>query len=230
MTIFILVTMFVKYSSYILLFNFIYHYYDFFSWYLGDAQIQIEYAYYKGVYAFISALIFIIYIHIMLFPKKISNAACIPSFPPLIMLLSLNIGLFIGIYNLYVVQLYQFPDFINYLRSAEIGLIIILISFILIYFSVKSFSDHKQDPNPTTQSDVLITSGIFKYIRNPMYLALTLFQFGLGASLSFIHISLMSFVTIILLHYLVVKREEEYLKAKFGILYTKYLNRTRRWL
>ena len=222
--------MFVRYSSYILLFNFIYHYYDFFTWYLGNTQIQIEYAYYKGMYAFVSALIFIIYIHIMLFPKKISDAASIPSFPPLIMLLSLNIGLFIGIYNLYVVQLYQLPDFFNYFRSTKIGLIIILISFILVYFSVKSFSDYKEDPNPTTQSDVLITSGIFKYIRNPMYLALTLFQFGLGASLSFIHISLMSFVTIILLHYLIVKREEEYLKAKFGILYTEYFNRTRRWL
>jgi protein-S-isoprenylcysteine O-methyltransferase Ste14 len=166
----------------------------------------------------------------MLFPKKITDAASIPSFPPLIMLLSLNIGLFIGTFNLYVVQLYKLPDLFNYLRSIEIGLIIILISFMLIYFSVKSFSAYKQDPNPTTKSDVLITSGIFKYIRNPMYLALTLFQFGLGASLSFIHISLMSFVTIILLHYLIVKREEEYLKAKFGILYTKYLNKTRRWL
>ena len=222
--------MFVRYSSYILLLNFIYHYYDFFSWYLGDKQIQIEYAYYKGVYAFISAMIFIVYIHIMLFPKKISNAACIPSFPPLIMLLSLNIGLFIGIYNLYVVQLYKLPDFFNYVRSIEIGLIFILISFVLIYFSLKSFNDYKEDPNPTTKSDALITSGIFKYIRNPMYLALTLFQFGLGASLSFIHLSLMSFVTIILLHYLIVKREEKYLQNKFGILYTKYLNRTRRWL
>jgi hypothetical protein len=67
-----------------------------------------------------------------------------PLFPPLIMLLSLNIGLFIGIYNLYVVQLYKLPDFFNYLRSTEIGLIIILISFILIYFSVKSFSDYKE--------------------------------------------------------------------------------------
>ena len=222
--------MFVRYSSYILLFNFIYHYYDFFTWYLGDEQIQIEYAYYKGMYAFISAMIFIIYIHIMLFPKKISDAASIPSFPPLIMLLSLNIGFFIGIYNLYVVQLYKLPNFFNYLRSTEIGLMIILISFIIIYFSVKSFSYYKEDPNPTTKSDVLITSGIFKYIRNPMYLALTLFQFGLGASLNFIHISLMSFVTIILFHYLIVKREEEYLNTKFGIHYTKYLSKTKRWL
>ena len=230
MIIFQLVTMFVKYSSYLLLFNFIYHYYDFFSWYLGDKHIQIEYAYYKGLYAFMTALIFIIYIHVMLFPKKLVESPIIPSFPPLIMLLSLNIGLFIGIYNLYVVQLYKLPAFLDYLRSKEIGLIIISLSFILIFFSVKSFRDYKEDPNPTTKSDVLITAGLFNYIRNPMYLALTLFQFGLGILLSFIHISLMSFATIIALHYLVVKREERYLEDKFGISYRKYLQRTRRWL
>jgi protein-S-isoprenylcysteine O-methyltransferase Ste14 len=166
----------------------------------------------------------------MLFPKKLVESPIIPSFPPLIMLLSLNIGLFIGIYNLYVVQLYKLPAFLDYLRSKEIGLIIISLSFILIFFSVKSFRDYKEDPNPTTKSDVLITAGLFNYIRNPMYLALTLFQFGLGILLSFIHISLMSFATIIALHYLVVKREERYLEDKFGISYRKYLQRTRRWL
>lgn len=222
--------MFVRYSSYILLFNFIYHYYDFFLWYLGDQQIQIEYAYYKGLYAFISALIFIIYIHVLLFPRNELDTPRIPSFPPLIMLLSLNFGLLIGVYNLYIIQLYKLPEFLNYLRSIEIGSIFVLSSFILIYFSVKSFKNHQEDPNPTTESNKLITSGIFKYIRNPMYLALTLFQFGIGALLSFIHISLMSFVTIVLLHYFVVKKEEKYLADKFGNSYSEYINNTRRWL
>ncbi len=222
--------MFVRYSSYILLLNFIYHYYVFFSWYLGDQQIQIEYAYYKGIYAFISALIFIIYIHILLFPKNNSNFPDIPSFPPLIMLLSLNIGFLIGIYNLYIMQLYKLPEFLNHLRSPEIGTIFILISFMLIYFSVNSFHKNHEDPNPTTKSNVLITTGIFKFIRNPMYLALVLFQFGVGAILSFIHISLMSFVTLILLHYFVVKKEEKYLTNKFGSSYIVYINRTRRWI
>jgi protein-S-isoprenylcysteine O-methyltransferase Ste14 len=222
--------MFVRYSSYVLLFNFIYHYYDFFLWYLGDQPIQIEYAYYKGIYAFTSALIFIIYIHILFFPKNKLDTPRIPSFPPLIMLFSLNFGLFIGIYNLYIIKLYKLPEFLNYLRSIEIGLIFILLSFILIYLSIQSFKNHREDPNPTTKSNILITSGIFKYIRNPMYLALTLFQFGIGASLSFIHICLMSFVTIVLLHYFVVKKEEEYLTDRFGNSYITYLNSTRRWL
>lgn len=222
--------MFVRYSSYILLFNFVYHYYDFFLWYLGNQQIQIEYAYYKGMYAFLSAMGFIIYIHLLLFPKNNIDVPKIPSFPPLIMLLSLNIGLFLGIYNLYISKLYKLPEFLNSLRSIEIGTVFILLSFVLIYFSVKSFRNYQEDPNPTTSSNVLITSGIFKYTRNPMYLALTLFQFGIGASLSFIHICLMSFVTIVILHYFVVKKEERYLTDKFGKSYTAYLSNTRRWL
>ena len=222
--------MFVRYSSYILLFNFIYHYYDFFLWYLGDQPIQIEYAYHKGMYAFASALIFIIYIHVLFFPKNKLDTPRIPSFPPLIMLFSLNFGLLIGIYNLYIIQLYKLPEFLNYLRSVEIGSIFILLSFLLIYFSIQSFKNHQEDPNPTTESNILITSGIFKYIRNPMYLALTLFQFGIGATLSFIHISLMSFVTIVLLHYFVVRKEENYLTDKFGSSYITYINNTKRWL
>ena len=146
------------------------------------------------------------------------------------MLFSLNFGLLIGVYNLYIIQLYKLPEFLNYLRSIEIGLIFILSSFILIYLSLKSFKNNREDPNPTTESNILITSGIFKYIRNPMYLALTLFQFGIGASLSFIHICLMSFVTIVLLNYFVVKKEEKYLIDRFGSSYITYLNSTRRWL
>jgi protein-S-isoprenylcysteine O-methyltransferase Ste14 len=222
--------MFVRYSSYILLFNFIYHYYDFFLWYLGDQPIQIEYAYHKGMYEFASALIFIIYIHILFFPKNKLDAPRIPSFPPLIMLFSLNFGLLIGVYNLYIIQLYKLPEFLNYLRSVEIGSIFILLSFLLIYFSIQTFKNHQEDPNPTTESNILITSGIFKYIRNPMYLALTLFQFGIGAILSFIHISLMSFVTIVLLHYFVVRKEENYLIDKFGSSYITYIKNTKRWL
>jgi protein-S-isoprenylcysteine O-methyltransferase Ste14 len=222
--------MFVRYSSYILLFNFIYHYYNFFLWYLGDQPIQIEYAYYKGMYAIASAFIFIIYIHLVFFPKNKLDTPRIPSFPPLIMLFSLNFGLLIGVYNLYIIQLYKLPEFLNHLRSINIGLIFILSSFILIYLSIQSFKNHREDPNPTTKSNILITSGIFKYIRNPMYLALTLFQFGIGASLSFIHICLMSFVTIVLLHYFVVKKEEKYLTDRFGNSYITYLNSTRRWL
>ncbi|GIR42577.1 MAG: hypothetical protein CM15mP53_04930 [Ectothiorhodospiraceae bacterium] len=50
--------MFKKYSSYLLLANMFYQYINFFSWYLGNTQIQIESAFSLGMIAFISGLAF----------------------------------------------------------------------------------------------------------------------------------------------------------------------------
>ena len=207
-----------------------YQYSIFFSWYLGNSQIQIESAFSLGMIAFISGLVFILFIHIVYFPTELNNSATIPTFPPLIMLFYFNIGFFIGISNLYVIQLYKLPVFLDSLRSPELGGPIILVSFILIFLSVGLFRQNTEDPNPVTQSNKLITTGIYKYIRNPMYLALVIFQIGLGISLSFLHISLMSILTIITLHYFVIKREEAYLKKLFGVDYESYKTKSKRWI
>ena len=190
----------------------LYQYSIFFSWYLGNTQIQIESAFSLGMIAFISGLVFILFIHIAYFPRDLNNSATIPTFPPLIMLFYFNIGFFIGISNLYVIQLYKLPVFLDFLRSPELGGSVILVSFILIFLSVGLFRQNTEDPNPITQTNKLITTGIYKYIRNPMYLALVIFQIGIGISLSFLHISIMSIFTAITLHYFVIKREETYLK------------------
>ncbi len=222
--------MFKKYSSYLLLANMLYQYAIFFSWYLSNNQIQIESAFSLGMIAFISGLVFILFIHIAYFPTELNNSATIPTFPPLIMLFYLNIGFFIGISNLYVVQLYKLPVFLDFLRSPELGGLVILVSFTLIFLSVGLFRQNTEDPNPITQTNKLITTGIYKYIRNPMYLALVIFQIGLGISLSFLHISLMSIFTIITLHYFVIKREETYLKKLFGVDYESYITKSKRWI
>ena len=208
----------------------LYQYAIFFSWYLGTTQIQIESAFSLGVVAFISALAFILFIHISYFPRVLNNSATIPTFPPLIMLFYFNLGFFIGISNLYVTQLYELPVFLDFLRSPELGGLVILVSFILIYSSVRLFRQNTEDPNPTTQSNKLITTGIYKFIRNPMYLALVIFQIGLGVSLSFLHISLMSVFTAITLHHFIIKREETYLRKIFGENYENYKARSRRWI
>ena len=146
------------------------------------------------------------------------------------MLFYFNIGFFIGISNLYAVQLYKLPVFHDSLRSSELGGLAVLVSFILIFLSVGLFRQNTEDPNPVTQTNKLITTGIYKYIRNPMYLALVIFQIGLGISLSFLHISLMSIFTIITLHYFVIKREETYLKKLFGVDYESYITKSKRWI
>ena len=207
-----------------------YQYINFFSWYLGNTQIQIESAFSLGMMAFISGLAFLLFIHISYFPRELNNSPAIPTFPPLIMLLSLNLGFFIGISNLYIIQLYKLPTFFDIFRSPELGGLVIFVSFMLIFLSVGLFRQNEEDPNPTTQSNKLITGGIYKYIRNPMYLALVILQIGLGISLSFLHISIMSIFTAIALHYFIIKREETYLRNLFGVQYENYKAKSRRWI
>ncbi len=63
-----------------------------------------------------------------------------------------------------------------------------------------------------------------------MYLALIIFQIGIGMSLSFIHIGLTAPITLIVLHYFVVKKEEVYLEITFGDIYKNYKTKSRRWI
>ena len=59
-----------------------------------------------------------------------------------------------------MLQLYELPEFFDIFRSNVLGILIIILSLILVNFSIKIFIDNKEDPNPTTQSNVLITNGI----------------------------------------------------------------------
>ena len=122
-------------------------------------------------------------------------------------------------------EYFSFTEVIGYLASLTI-----LVSFLIIYLSVGLFKINSEDPNPVTQTNKLLTTGIYKYSRNPMYLALVIFQIGIGMVLSFLHISLLAFVTMILLHYKIIKKEEVYLKNVFGNSYKNYLQNSRRWI
>ena len=74
----------------------------------------------------------------------------------------------------------------------------------------------------------LITTGPWKYSRNPLYLGLVLL--GFGASLIFATLSLLVLLLfgIFVLHLLIL-REERLLEQEFGESYLEYNSRVRRW-
>nr|WP_239496785.1 isoprenylcysteine carboxylmethyltransferase family protein [Aggregatibacter kilianii] len=76
----------------------------------------------------------------------------------------------------------------------------------------------------------LVTTGIYKYTRNPMYLGLV---FVLLAWMCYLG-SLSAILGIVLFVWYItefqIKREEESLRKIFGETFTAYCRRTRRWL
>ncbi|MFT4764911.1 MAG: protein-S-isoprenylcysteine O-methyltransferase Ste14 [Oleispira sp.] len=97
---------------------------------------------------------------------------------------------------------------------------------------VKEFNQQQTTVNPLdpSQSSSLVTSGIYQFTRNPMYLGMLLVLLGWadlldtilaysGAMIFFVYISLFQ-----------IKPEEEILTQKFGEDFLQYCKNVRRWL
>lgn len=77
--------------------------------------------------------------------------------------------------------------------------------------------------------DGVVSTGAFRYVRHPLYLASILTYFGLAVSTASL-LSLALLVVIFVFHDYIASYEEKLLEARFGEAYTRYRNRTGKWL
>lgn len=75
----------------------------------------------------------------------------------------------------------------------------------------------------------LVSSGLYKYSRNPMYLGILLIVFGQGMYFEILTILEYGIFMSILLHLVVLFIEEPHLKKKYGNSYLEYKKSTPRW-
>jgi protein-S-isoprenylcysteine O-methyltransferase Ste14 len=93
-----------------------------------------------------------------------------------------------------------------------------------------AFRQTGQDPHPNTPTPRVITSGTYRYSRNPGYVSLALIQVGVALLLDNAWILLTLLPALLVMHYGVIVREEAYLERKFGDEYLRYKASVRRWL
>ncbi len=145
----------------------------------------------------------------------------IPVKPPLIYLLSIVTGLVIQII---------FPVKILPSLAIVLGLVLIAVGLALNVWSDRLFGEANTAVNPDITPTTLVTSGVYQYTRNPMYLGLTLLQIGIGLALNNIWLLLILVPTLFIMTTQVIQREETFLKAEFGQAYLEYKAKVRRWL
>jgi protein-S-isoprenylcysteine O-methyltransferase Ste14 len=84
--------------------------------------------------------------------------------------------------------------------------------------------------DPSLPSTAIVTSGPYRFSRNPLYVGLALVYLGLTLALdSWWGIVLLALVLVVM-HRGVVQREERYLEQKFGDGYRRYRAAVRRYL
>ena len=77
---------------------------------------------------------------------------------------------------------------------------------------------------------VLVDTGIYGWTRNPMYVGGSLAMFGVAFLFTLDWLPLFFPVSLAVLHFGIIKREERYLEAKFGEEYLRYAARVPRYL
>jgi protein-S-isoprenylcysteine O-methyltransferase Ste14 len=145
--------------------------------------------------------------------------------PPLIFLAGLLLGLAFD-------RLLPWPfavpgtDLVHWMTGGSM----ILVGLALATAGICNFS-RAATPVPTNEpTRVLVTTGIHSLTRNPIYLGMFLVYGGIGIAVGSPWILILTLPLAITIRYGVVRREEAYLKRRFGDAYRDYKARVRRWL
>jgi protein-S-isoprenylcysteine O-methyltransferase Ste14 len=145
--------------------------------------------------------------------------------PPLIALAAVLVGLFLD----WLAPAYILTLLLSLEMRLPLGLLLIVLGCLLVYGGMRSFGRASTAVNPYAPSTTLATTGVYAYLRNPMYLGLGLIVGGLGIALASDWMLVMLVAAALTIHFGVVKREERYLTAKFGDAYRRYMENVPRY-
>ena len=82
---------------------------------------------------------------------------------------------------------------------------------------------------PWLPSTALVTTGVYRFTRNPIYLAMTLLYLAVALAADSLLALLLLVPLLGIVRHGVIGREEHYLDAKFGESYRDYRAAVRRW-
>jgi protein-S-isoprenylcysteine O-methyltransferase Ste14 len=138
--------------------------------------------------------------------------------PPLLALAAILIGLALD----WLLPAYVLRVLLTWPQRLVIGGILFVGCCGLGFPALLAFRAAGTHVEPWKPASVLVTGGLYRYLRNPMYVGLMLFLTGLAIALASDWMLVMTVVFALVLHFGVVKREERYLAAKFGEPYLNY--------
>ncbi len=111
-----------------------------------------------------------------------------------------------------------------------LGLALVAAGILLGISAVGLFRRSDTTPEPWTSTTAIVTTGVYRYTRNPMYLGMASIYAGLAVVADSPLALILLPAVLLIIQSQVIAREESYLAAKFGEVYLDYKRRVRRWL
>jgi protein-S-isoprenylcysteine O-methyltransferase Ste14 len=142
--------------------------------------------------------------------------------PPIVALLFIGIAYFLG---RFAPLPFSAPSILRYL-----GLALTFLGFLLGIAAFIEFRRARTTLDPHGSPSQLVTSGIYRFTRNPIYLGFLLMVIGLPLNSGLYWGLILAPLYVLTMHRLIIRHEEAFLEKKFGKSYTGYRSRVRRWL
>ncbi len=111
-----------------------------------------------------------------------------------------------------------------------LGLALAVLAVMIALWGRRTMHAAGTNVNPIRPTTAIVTSGPFRFTRNPLYFAMTILYFGLTLTFNTWWGIVMLVPLLVIMHYGVVLREERYLEQKFGETYRQYRSTVRRYV
>lgn len=113
-----------------------------------------------------------------------------------------------------------------------VGAICVVLGVVIAAVSVRRFSQESTTITPAhpEKTSALVTDGIYRYTRNPMYLGMAFCIAGIGIGLGSLLTLVVLPVFVWLITHIQISIEEQALEKLFGAAYREYKSAVRRWI
>jgi len=112
----------------------------------------------------------------------------------------------------------------------KLGLGFAALGFIVGLLALIEFRRVGHASDPKGPAGRLVTSGVYRYTRNPIYLGFALMLIGIPLNTGSYWGVILLWPLITLTNNLIIKYEEAHLTEEFDTAYMEYSSRVRRWL
>lgn len=111
-----------------------------------------------------------------------------------------------------------------------LGMALLLAGIVLMAAAMRRFASAGTPVRTSEATRTLVTTGIYRLSRNPIYLGLTANYLGIAVLADApVALALLA-VVLVVMRYGVIAREERYLEDKYNDAYRTFKRRTGRWL
>jgi protein-S-isoprenylcysteine O-methyltransferase Ste14 len=145
-------------------------------------------------------------------------------FPPLVPLTTVGSSILMQV----LFPLHLFAHSTWYVRL-PLGVMLVAAGIAMMVSGRHALTSNGTNVPPSLPTLVLVDSGIYRWTRNPLYVGGCLAMFGIAFLCALDWLPLIFPLSLAVLHFGIIRREERYLARKFGGQYLSYASRVPRY-